>query len=188
VVPVGEDQLPMVEMSNELVHRVNRIAGRELLPTSKALLSRTGRLPGVDGKAKASKSLGNAIALGAGAKELREAVMSMYTDPDHLRVTDPGKVEGNVVFAHLDAFDPARDEVEELKAHYRRGGLGDMALKRRLADVLEGMMAPIRERRADFAARPSDMMDMLREGTHRAAARAEETVREVEDAMGITVL
>ena len=188
VVPVGEDQLPMVEMSNELVHRVNRIAGRELLPTSKALLSRTGRLPGVDGKAKASKSLGNAIALGAGAKELREAVMSMYTDPDHLRVTDPGKVEGNVVFAHLDAFDPARDEVEELKAHYRRGGLGDMALKRRLADVLEGMMAPIRERRADFAARPSDMMDMLREGTRRAAARAEETVREVEDAMGITVL
>lgn len=185
VVPVGEDQLPMIEQSNELGHRINRIAGREILPMAKALLSRTGRLPGVDGRAKASKSLGNAIALGADAKTLRDAVMSMYTDPDHLRVSDPGRVEGNVVFAYLDAFDPAVDEVEELKAHYRRGGLGDMALKRRLADVLETMMSPIRDRRADFAARPGDMLDMLRDGTRRASARAEETVREIEDAMGL---
>lgn len=185
VVPVGDDQLPMIEQSNEIVAKVNRIAGRELLPQSKALLSAVTRLPGVDGRAKASKSLGNAIALGCTAEELRTSVMSMYTDPEHLKVSDPGKVEGNVVFSHLEAFDPARDEVEELKDHYRRGGLGDMALKRRLATVLEDMLAPIRERRAAHAARPDDMMDMLRDGTRRAAARSEETVREIEDAMGL---
>lgn len=185
VVPVGDDQLPMIEQANEIAARINRIAGRELLPEARAALSSVGRLPGIDGRAKASKSMGNAIALGASAQEVRAAVMSMYTDPDHLRVSDPGRVEGNVVFAHLDAFDPRSDEVEELKAHYRRGGLGDMALKRRLADVLEEMLAPIRERRAEMAARPDDMLDMLRTGTRRAALRAEETTCEVEDAMGL---
>ena len=188
VVPVGDDQLPMIELSNEVVHKVNRIAGRELLPPSRALLSETTRLPGVDGRAKASKSLGNAIALAASAQEVRAAVMSMFTDPGHLRVSDPGKVEGNVVFDYLTAFDPARDEVEELKEGYRRGGIGDMVIKRRLADVLETLLGPIRERRAAFAARPGDMLDMLRDGTRRAAARAEETVREIEEALGITAL
>lgn len=188
VVPVGEDQLPMIEQSNEIALRVNRIAGRDILPQAKAVLSAVPRLPGVDGRAKASKSLGNAIALGADASTLRASVMSMFTDPDHLRVSDPGKVEGNVVFAHLDAFDPDRETVEELKAHYRRGGLGDMVLKRRLADVLEAMMAPIRDRRADLTARPDHLMDVLRTGTRLAAARAEETTREIEDAMGIMAL
>jgi len=185
LVPVGEDQLPMLEISNEIARRVNRIAGRDILPESRAMLSRTGRLPGVDGQAKASKSLGNAIALGIGADELREAVMRMYTDPGHIRVADPGKVEGNVVFAHLDAFDPDRDEVEALKAHYRRGGLGDMVLKRRLAGVLETTLAPIRERRAAAMARPDEMMDVLATGSRVAAAVAEETTRLVEDAFGI---
>lgn len=185
VVPVGDDQLPMIEQANEIVSRVNAIAGRELLPRSRAMLSRTVRLPGVDGRAKASKSLGNAININASAGDVRKAVMGMYTDPDHLKVSDPGKVEGNVVFAHLDAFDPDVDVVEELKGHYRRGGLGDMVLKRRLADVLETMLAPIRETRADHIARPDDMMDMLRTGTRRAAERAEDTVREIEGAMGL---
>lgn len=185
IVPVGEDQLPMLEISNEIARRVNRIAGSDILPDARAVLSRTGRLPGIDGQAKASKSLGNAIALGTGADDLRAAVMRMYTDADHVRVADPGKVEGNVVFAHLDAFDPARDEVEALKEHYRRGGLGDMALKRRLADVLEATLAPIRERRAEAAARPDMLMDTLSTGSRVAAAIAEETTRQVEDAFGI---
>lgn len=188
VVPVGDDQLPMIELSNEIALRVNRIAGREILPQSRALMSAVTRLPGIDGRAKASKSLGNAIPLGIDAEGLKTAVMAMYTDPDHLRVSDPGRVEGNVVFAHLDAFDPARDEVEDLKAHYRRGGLGDMALKRRLLGVLEDMIAPIRDRRADLVADPDHLMDVLRTGTRLAARRAEETVGEIEDAMGIMAL
>lgn len=185
VVPVGEDQLPMIEISNEIVDQVNRLAGRDLLPHSRAMLSRTGRLPGIDGRAKASKSLGNAIALGASRKEVEEAVKGMYTDPDHLRVSDPGRVEGNVVFAHLDAFDPDREELEELKAHYRRGGLGDMALKRRLMSVLEAELAPIRERRAMVSARPDDLMDILREGTRRSRMRTGATADAVEDALGV---
>lgn len=185
VVPVGDDQLPMIEQANELARKINRIAGRDILVECKAMLSRTGRLPGIDGHAKASKSLGNAIALGAGAKELREAVMQMYTDPGHIKVEDPGQVEGNVVFAYLDAFDPDHEEIEMLKDHYRRGGLGDMALKRRLANVLEDIISPIRDRRADIASRPGDMLDMLAAGSRIAAATAEETTRQVEDAFGI---
>ena len=185
VVPVGEDQLPMIEQSNEIAARVNRIAGYDLLPMAKAMLSSTGRLPGIDGKAKASKSMGNAIDLAFTADELKTAVMSMYTDPDHLRVADPGRIEGNVVFAHLDAFDPDVEAVATLKEHYQRGGLGDMALKRRLAGVMETVLAPCRVRRFEAAARPDDLMDVLRTGTRVAAARTEETVREIEDAMGL---
>ena len=185
LVPVGDDQAPMIELAVEIVRRVNAIAGRDLLPEPKAVHSAVGRLPGVDGQAKASKSLGNAIRIGADANELRAQIMRMYTDADHLRISDPGRVEGNVVFSYLEAFDPSRDEVEELKAHYRRGGLGDMTLKRRLADVLENMLAPIRERRMAAVARPADLFDMLRDGTRLAAARAAETVAEIEDALGV---
>lgn len=185
VVPVGEDQLPMIELANEVVDQVNRLAGRELLPRSRAMLSSTTRLPGIDGRAKASKSLGNAISLGSSAHELERAVMSMYTDPGHLRVSDPGRVEGNVVFAHLDAFDPDLDEVADLKRRYAAGGLGDMALKRRLLGVLEAELAPIRERRADAASRPGDLLDILREGTRRAVARTDAVAEEVEDALGV---
>lgn len=169
LVPVGGDQLPMIELTNEIAARVNRMAGGEVIPECRALLSRTTRLPGVDGR-KASKSLGNALPLGVPADEIRRLVHAMYTDPGHLRVSDPGRVEGNVVFAYLDAFDPDAAGVEDLKARYRRGGLGDAEVKRRLCAVLEELLAPIRERRAEYAARPGEVMEIVREGTERARA------------------
>src|SRR5690349_1757172 len=141
LVPVGEDQLPMIEQTNEIVRRVNRLAGASVLPECRALLSSTPRLPGVDGR-KASKSLGNAIPLSATTDEIRRLVGAMYTDAQHLRASDPGHVEGNVVFAYLDAFDPDTAAVEALKARYRHGGLGDVVLKRRLEEVLEKVIAP----------------------------------------------
>jgi tryptophanyl-tRNA synthetase len=171
LVPVGEDQLPMIEQTNEVVRRLNRLADATVLPECRALLSAISRLPGVDGR-KASKSLGNAIPLGASADDIRRLVHAMYTDPG---VADPGRVEGNVAFAHLDAFDPDAEAVEELKAHYRRGGLGDAALKRRLMDVLERVIAPVRTRRAALARDRSHVREVLREGN----ARADETTRAV---------
>jgi tryptophanyl-tRNA synthetase len=185
LVPVGDDQLPMIELSNEVVDVVNRLAGRILLPHSRAMLSKTSRLPGIDGSAKASKSLGNAIPIGASKEDLRAAVMAMYTDPGHVKISDPGKVEGNVVFSHLDAFHSDPDEVEALKASYRRGGLGDMALKRMLLDVLENALAPMRERRAEAMARQDDLLDVLRAGTRRAIERTETVAEEVEEALGV---
>ena len=174
LVPVGDDQLPMIEQTNEIVRRVNRLADAEVLPECRALLSSTPRLPGVDGR-KASKSLGNAIPLGASADEIRTFVRAMYTDPGHLRASDPGRVEGNVVFAYLDAFDPDVAAVAELKAQYERGGLGDMTLKRRLEDVLEQVIAPMRARRAELEGDRGYVRDVLREGT----ARADEVTRAV---------
>jgi tryptophanyl-tRNA synthetase len=185
LVPVGEDQLPMIEESNEIVRRINRQAGREVLPEARALVSSVGRLPGIDGRAKMSKSAGNAIALSATPGEIGAAVQAMFTDPQHLRVSDPGRVEGNVVFTYLDAFDASRDAVEELKAHYRRGGLADTDLKRRLDACLQALLAPIRERRADFARRPDFVMEVIRAGTERAAALTQETLDEVKDALGM---
>lgn len=174
LVPVGDDQVPMIEQTNEIARRVNRIAGREILTECRALLSRTPRLPGVDGR-KASKSLGNAIPLGATPDEIRRMVRAMYTDPRHIRASDPGCVEGNVVFAHLDAFDPDAEAVEQLKTQYRRGGLGDMLLKRRLEGVLEELIAPMRQRRAELARDRGYVREVLREGT----ARGDETTRSV---------
>jgi tryptophanyl-tRNA synthetase len=176
LVPVGEDQLPMVEQANEIVRRVNRLAGRELLPESRALLSCTPRLPGVDGR-KASKSLGNAIGLGDAPAEISAKVRAMYTDPGHVRVSDPGQVEGNVVFAYLDAFDPEPEKVLALKEHYRRGGLGDMVLKRRLDGILQELLAPIRARREQYARNPESVLEMVRQGT----ARARRTVAAVRE-------
>jgi tryptophanyl-tRNA synthetase len=174
LVPVGEDQLPMIEQTNEIVRSVNRLAGATILPECRALLSSTPRLPGIDGR-KASKSLGNAIPLSATPDDIRRLVQSMYTDPGHARAADPGRVEGNVVFAYLDAFDTDAGAVEELKAHYRRGGLGDVALKRRLVDVLEQVIAPIRTRRAELAGDRSQVREMLRDGS----AQGDELTREV---------
>lgn len=167
LVPVGNDQLPMIEQTNEIVRRIAHIAGRQIVPECRALLSHTPRLPGVDGR-KASKSLGNAIPLAATRDEIRTLVRAMYTDPGHARASDPGTVEGNVVFAYLDAFDPDGEAVAELKAHYRRGGLGDMTLKRRLEEVLEELIAPIRDRREILASDPERVLDVVREGTERA--------------------
>jgi len=185
LVPVGEDQIPIIEQTNELVRRLNRQAGRELLPEARALVSSVGRLPGVDGRGKMSKSQGNAIPLSASAEEIAAAVQRMYTDPDHLRASDPGRVEGNVVFTYLDAFDPAEDEVAELKAHYRRGGLGDMVLKRRLTGILQKTIEPIRERRAELARDPGFVMDVLRSGTARARRVTEDTKEDLLDGLGL---
>ena len=178
LVPVGDDQVPMIEQTNEIVRRVNRLADAEVLPECEALLSTTPRLPGVDGR-KASKSAGNAIALGATADEIARAVHAMYTDPGHVRASDPGRVEGNVVFAYLDAFDPNTRAVAELKARYRHGGLGDMVLKRRLIDLLEQLIGPMRARRAALAGDLAYVRDVVRCGTARARLVSDETARDV---------
>ena len=184
VVPVGDDQLPMIEQTNEIVRRVNRLANAGVLPECRALLSSTPRLPGVDGR-KASKSLGNAIPLNASSDEIRRLVRAMYTDPLHARASDPGRVEGNVVFAYLDAFDPDAAAVTELKARYRAGGLGDVALKRRLECALDALVAPIRARRAELARDPAYVMDVLRTGSERANATTAAVLGDVRAAFAL---
>lgn len=185
LVPVGADQAPLIEQANEIVRRINRQAGRDLLPEATALIPPVGRLPGVDGRAKMSKSGGNALPLSACDAEIAAAVQRMYTDPDHLRASDPGRVEGNVVFTYLDAFDPDPDEVGALKERYRRGGLGDAALKQRLAGILRDLLGPIRERRAAIARDPDRVRDVLRTGTAQARRLTEETRDAVQDALGL---
>jgi len=185
LVPVGEDQLPLIEQCAEIVRSFNRIYA-PVFNESKALVPKTGaRLMGLDGKAKMSKSLGNAIFLGDSADELQKKVMSMYTDPNHLRVADPGQVEGNMVFSYLDIFDPNRDEVEELKAHYRRGGLGDVVIKKRLSGILQELLAPIRQRREEFAKDPAAVMQIIKEGTARTRVKTVAVMEHVRAAMRI---
>ena len=188
VVPVGEDQAPLVEQTNEIARRINATAGRTILPEARALIPKAGRLPGVDGKAKMSKSGGNAIRLSASADQIRKAVRAMYTDPGHLRAEDPGQVEGNVVFTYLDAFDDDKEAVEDLKARYRRGGLSDSVIKRRLEDVLQELIAPIRARRAVLAGDPAHVLRLVREGTARARVVTDRTRREVFDGLGLMML
>lgn len=185
LVPVGEDQLPMIELTNELVRTFNHAYGVEVLRECKPLLSKIARLPGIDGHQKMGKSLGNAIFLSDSADEVAKKVMQMYTDPNHLRVSDPGQVEGNTVFTYLDAFDQRVQEVEELKAHYRRGGLGDVVLKKRLAEVLNTMLEPMRSRRAEVQQDPHKLRQILIEGNEQARAIAAQTLREVKQAMKI---
>lgn len=184
LVPVGADQLPMLEQTNEIVRRVNVLAARAVLPEARALLSTTPRLPGVDGR-KASKSLGNAIGLTASADEIRRQVRAMYTDPAHVRASDPGRVEGNVVFAYLRAFDPDQAAIDELAAHYRRGGLGDVALKRRLEDVLEALVAPMRARRAELEDDRAAVRALLAAGTARARAVTSAVLGDVRAVFGL---
>ena len=186
LVLVGEDQLPMIEQTNELVRRFNATVAAPVLVECAAMLSTVSRLPGIDGKAKMSKSLGNAIALGASPVEVRKTVQAMYTDAQHLKVSDPGRVEGNVVFAFLDAFEPDVEKVEQLKAHYRRGGLADSAVKRLLEDRLQGLLAPIREERQRLAADRAAVLGVLRQGTDRARERAASTVGAVKHALGLS--
>ena len=185
LVPVGEDQLPMIEFTNEIVRKVNAVAGEDLLVTCQPLLSKVSRLPGVDGKAKMSKSLGNALTLGSDASEIRKAVRKMYTDPGHLRVEDPGRVEGNVVFIYLDAFYPHGEEVQELKARYVRGGLADSHLKGILEECLQELLRPIRERRKMFAADRAGLISLLAKGTEAARSETEGVVRGIKAAFGL---
>lgn len=196
VVPVGEDQMPMLEQTKEIVHKFNTVYGETLvepkimLPDNQACL----RLPGIDGKAKMSKSLGNCIYLADSEKDVEKKIMSMFTDPNHLRVEDPGKVDGNPVFIYLDAF--CRDEhfaeflpeyqnLQELKDHYTRGGLGDVKVKRFLNKVMQSELAPIRERRAKWQKDIPTVFDILKAGSEKAEAVAAQTLSEVRAAMKI---
>ncbi len=183
VVPVGEDQLPMLEQTNEIVRTFNRLYKTDVLVEAQALIPKIARLPGTDGQAKMSKSMGNALYLSDPSDVVAKKVMGMYTDPEHLKVTDPGRVEGNTVFAYLDAFDPRTDEVAELKEHYRRGGLGDVVVKKRLIDVLEQFLTPIRQRRAEFEKNKDYVMGVLKEGVAQTEAVAHRTMAEVRQAM-----
>ena len=183
VVPVGDDQLPMIEQTNEIVRTFNRIYNCSVLKETEAMISPVSRLTGIDGKAKMSKSLGNAIFLSDPADVVAKKVMSMYTDPDHLRASDAGKIEGNVVFTYLDAFDPDKAQVNEMKEHYKRGGLGDVVVKKRLIEVLNNLLEPMRKRRAEYAKDPGAVMNILFEGTDRTRAVAEQTMKEVRVAM-----
>ena len=196
VVPGGEDQLPMLEQCKEIVHKFNSVYGETLvdpdimLPQNDACL----RLPGIDGKAKMSKSLGNCIYLSDEPEDIKKKVMSMYTDPDHVRVEDPGKIEGNTVFTYLDAFSteehfakflPDYANLDELKAHYKRGGLGDVKVKKFLNNVLQDVLEPIRERRHYWEQRIPEVYEILRAGSKEAEAAAAATLHDVREAMRI---
>ncbi len=177
-IPVGEDQLPVIEQANEILAKFNAIYG-QTFNKIEAVLSTAPRLVGTDGNAKASKSLGNAIYLDDSPEEIHRKVTSMYTDPKHVHVSDPGSVKGNVVFTYLDIFDPNKEEVAELKQQYKKGGLGDVVIKKRLTGVLEELIGPIRARRRELAKHPEDVMAILEEGTRKTQKIAEETMRKV---------
>lgn len=195
-VPVGEDQEPMLEQCREIVHKFNSVYGETLtmpqivLPSNNACM----RLPGTDGKAKMSKSLGNCIYLADPEEVVREKIMSMYTDPDHIRVQDPGKLEGNTVFIYLDAFCqpehfaeflPEYQNLDELKAHYQRGGLGDVKVKKFLNNVMQSLLSPMRERRAQWESRLPEVYEILKKGSEIAAETAQDTLDRVRHAMKI---
>ena len=194
IVPVGDDQLPMIEQAREIVRKFNSIYGETLVEPEAMLPKRENerRLVGTDGGAKMSKSLGNCIYLKDSAEEIKRKVFSMYTDPNHIKVSDPGKVEGNVVFTYLDVFCkedsfekylPEYKNLDELKDHYRRGGLGDMKIKAFLNDVLQEELKPIREKREELSKNPEYVYSVLKQGTENARKKAAETLKEVKKAM-----
>lgn len=183
LIPVGEDQIPVIEQTNEIIRSFNRIYQTQVFAEAKPLISKVARLVGLDGQAKMSKSLNNAIFLGDSADTLKQRVMSMYTDPNHIRVQDPGKVEGNAVFTYLDAFDTDSARVAELKAHYQRGGLGDVVLKKHLFEVLNDLLEPIRARRAQLAKDPGYVMKTLFDGTDKVQEVAALTMSQVKQAL-----
>ncbi|MDE8678009.1 tryptophan--tRNA ligase [Limosilactobacillus mucosae] len=186
LVPVGDDQEPMMEQAREIVRSFNNIYG-DVLVEPKGIFppKGQGRIPGLDGNAKMSKSLGNAIYLSDDEKTLQKKVMSMYTDPTHIHVEDPGHIEGNVVFTYLDIFDPDKEHVQELKDQYQAGGLGDVKIKRYLFEVLNNELKPIRERREGFAKDIPAVYDMLKQGCADANEVANQTLAEVRHAMGL---
>ena len=183
VVPVGEDQLPHIELSREIVRRFNQIYG-ETFSEPEALLSNAARLPGLDNRTMHT-SYGNAIYLRDTAEETERKVMSMYTDPTRIHATDPGHVDGNPVFVYHDIFNPNKDEVEELKSRYRKGTVGDVEVKRRLVEVLNAYLTPLRERRAEYISQPKMLLEVLFSGTVKAKFIAQETLEEVHQKMGL---
>ena len=187
IVPVGEDQAPMLEQTREIVRKINELYG-EVLIEPEILLPKNKiccRLPGVDGKAKMSKTLGNCIYLSDDSKTVAAKVKEMYTDPLHIKVSDPGHVEGNVVFTYLDAFCEDKKTVAEMKEHYQRGGLGDVKVKKFLLEVLEEILTPIRARRAEYEKNPDEVWKMLERGTIEARKKASEVLGRLKRAMKI---
>lgn len=186
-VPVGDDQEPMLEQTREIVRTFNRTYKKDVLVEPEGYFppKGRGRLPGVDGNAKMSKSLNNGIYLADDADTMRDKIMSMYTDANHIHVEDPGQVEGNVVFTYLDIFDPDQAKVAELKAQYQHGGLGDVKIKRYLVDVMDAILTPIRTRRAEFAQDMGAVAQILKDGSARANVVANQTLAEVRDAIGL---
>jgi len=185
LVPVGEDQLPHIEMTREVARKFNRIY-KDIFPMPESLVGRVPRLVGIDGKAKMSKSLGNCIYLSDPAEVVEKKVKKMYTDPTRIRATDPGHIEGNVVFMYLDSFHPDKKELEVLKKKYTEGKVGDVEIKDLLTKILNDFLKPIREKRAFYMAHPEEVKKALIEGTSRARKVAQETILEVKDAMNIT--
>lgn len=190
LVPVGNDQKPMIEQTREIVRSFNHTYKTDCLVEPEGLYPENegaGRLPGLDGNAKMSKSLGNGIYLSDDADTVRKKVMSMYTDPNHIRVEDPGQIEGNMVFHYLDIFGQEEDqaEIQAMKNHYRKGGLGDVKTKRYLLEILDRELAPIREKRLEYAKDMGEVFNMLQKGSQEAQAVAAQTLSEVKSAMGI---
>jgi len=185
IIPVGEDQKAVIEITREIARKFNNIYKEEVFPEPKELISDTPRLVGIDGNSKMGKSLNNAIYLSDSYEEISKKVMDMYTDPNHIKVENPGQVEGNVVFTYLDIFDNKKEEVTDLKKQYQKGGLGDVVLKKRLIEVLENVIAPIRTRREELAKDPEKVMQILRDGTDQARVVARETMKEVREAIKI---
>ena len=184
VVPVGEDQVPILELTNDIVRTFNRLYKSAFFRECRALTPEIGVLPGTDGSAKMSKSLSNAIYLSDPSNAVAKKVKGMFTDPKHLKVEDPGHIEGNTVFSYLDVFDPDKAAVAELKEHYQRGGLADGSVKMRLIDVLEAFLTPIRAKRAEFAADRGEVLRLLKVGTEAARDVVQKTLDEVRDAIG----
>lgn len=187
VVPAGEDQLPMIEQTREIVRSFNSIYKKDVLVEPRVILPKAGlgRLPGIDGNAKMSKSLNNAIYLSDEPEVIKKKVMSMYTDPNHIRVEDPGQVENNTVFTYLDAFAQDKAGVEEMKEHYRRGGLGDVKVKKYLNEVLQAELEPIREKRKEYEKNIDYVYEILKSGSEKAREKASNTLYEVREAIGI---
>lgn len=187
LVPVGDDQLPMIEQTNEIIHKMNSLLPEPVLHPCKALLSETSRLPGIDGNAKMSKSLGNTLPLSASEEAIHRAVQAMYTDSRHLKVTDPGQTDGNMVFTYLDAFHPNKCKVAEMKLHYQRGGLGDSVCKDELEICLQELIAPMRERRAAYIKDKGMLIEVLKQGSERANEITQNTLMDVKKGLGLQI-
>lgn len=188
IIPVGDDQLPMIEQTNEIVHKMNELLASPYLVPCHAQLSEQSRLPGIDGNAKMSKSLGNGIYLSSSEEEISLAVKQMYTDPRHLRINDPGHIDGNVVFTYLDAFHPDKAKISAMKSHYQQGGLGDKHCKATLETCLQELIAPIRQRRAEVLKEKSELFAILKKGTEKANEVTQQTLSQIKRGLGLPCL